>query len=45
MVLRFADGEFVEMAVELGQKNAIAAVVTSGLAEGDIIALPAPTAP
>ncbi|MEE3259987.1 MAG: efflux RND transporter periplasmic adaptor subunit [Candidatus Latescibacterota bacterium] len=45
VVLRFADGEFAEMAVELGQKNAIAAVVTSGLAEGDIIALPAPTAP
>lgn len=44
-VFRFADGEFAEVAVELGQKNAIAAVVTSGLAEGDLVALKAPTAP
>ena len=36
---RLANGKFVEVPVVIGQKNATVAVVTSGLSEGDIVAL------
>ena len=44
-VFRLEDGDYEEVAVELGEKNATAAIVTAGLAEGDIIALKDPTEP
>lgn len=45
VVFRLEDGVFSETAVELEQKNATAAIVTAGLAEGDIIAIEDPTTP
>lgn len=42
---RLQGDEFAEVAVELAAQNATAAVVASGLAEGDIVALKDPTAP
>ena len=41
---RLANGKFKEVPVVIGQKNATAAVVASGLAEGDIVALQDPHA-
>ena len=38
-VYRYDDGNFTETAVELGPKNATAAVVISGLDKGDVVAL------
>ena len=42
---RLEGGDFSEVEVELSAKNATAAAVASGLAEGDIVALKDPTAP
>ena len=42
---RLTGGEFAEVEVELSAQNATAATVTSGLAEGDIVALKDPTVP
>ena len=42
---RLQGDEFAEVAVELAAQNATAAVVASGLTEGDIVALKDPTAP
>jgi len=44
-VFRLEDGDYEEVIVELGEKNATDAIVTSGLSEGDIIALEDPTVP
>ena len=44
-VFRLQDGDYEEIAVELGEKNATAVIVTTGLSEGDIIALADPTVP
>ena len=39
VAFRLANGKFVEVPVVIGHKNATAAVVADGLAEGDIVAL------
>jgi hypothetical protein len=44
-VFRLQDGDYEKIAVELGEKNATAVIVTTGLSEGDIIALTDPTVP
>ena len=44
VAFRLANGKFAEVPVVIGHKNATAAVVTSGLAEGDIVALQEPNA-
>jgi len=44
-VFRLEDGDYEEVIVELGEKNATDAIVTSGLSDGDIIALEDPTVP
>ncbi|MDE2814943.1 MAG: RND transporter, partial [Gemmatimonadota bacterium] len=44
VAFRLANGKFVEVPVVIGPKNATAAVVTAGLAAGDIVALQDPNA-
>ena len=44
-VFRLEDGDYEEVIVELGEKNATDAIVTSGLSDGDIIALEDPNVP
>ena len=44
-VFRLEDGDYEEVIVELGEKNATDAIITSGLSDGDIIALEDPTVP
>ena len=44
VAFRLANGKFVEVPVVIGHKNATAAVVSSGLAAGDIVALQNPNA-
>ncbi len=45
VAFRLDKGKFKEVAVVIGPKNATAAVVTAGLAAGDIVALQHPNAP
>ena len=42
VAFRLANGKFAAVPVVIGSKNATAAVVTAGLAEGDIVALQDP---